>query len=385
MLRKSLSLILIVFSFTRPPSVLANECLQLATKIIKPRPKKKMSNLSSGLVTEWGQSPTILFMNLNAEGPGFNLAQKQVIQAFVENTKKAEMIIPSSKKDFISLAQFAPDKKETIDFILSEESAKRLKVNYLFKDKEYAIDSVLWTRDYAPVKIYNKSLNKFELIAFKYLKAEPKKDSLYKKGARYIEDIQEKIADTLKLKLKHSDLAVEGGNMLSDEKGNVYISSKLLENNPAKTASQIESELLELGLGEKIIWLTKLPNDVEPTGHVDLVMRFIGPNKVFVPSSKNKKANSAFNKIAKELKQSGLEIERLEISSNSISTLDGSKTIESPTNALQFQSNIIIPQYGSEYDQEAQNFYQALGLNVIFATGETMQSAGSVHCMTYTY
>lgn len=369
--------------------VQANDCNDIATKIIKAKPNhaaiKNLDAVANGLLSEVGQNPKVLFVNLAASGLGFDLAQLQVVKAFVENTPGAEIIIPSSRKDFLFLGMSDETKKATIDFMVQEEKAKRLKINFIFSKNEYAADLVNWTRDYAPVKIFNKKTKTFELIAFKYYKASPVDESLYKIGVRFMDEIQDKIAGVLKLKLKRSDLLMEGGNMLSDGNGTVYFSTKILENNPGKTKAQIESELSNLGLADKFVWLTALPGSIEPTGHVDLVMRFIAPNKVVVPSSKDAKTQRALNKIVKELEATGLSVERLEMSSNVIVTITDKKTIESHLNALPFGSSILIPKYGTDYDEEAKLYYQGLGFNVIFVTGETMKQSGSVHCMTFTY
>ncbi|MBY0413993.1 MAG: agmatine deiminase family protein, partial [Bdellovibrionales bacterium] len=281
----------------------------MAKQIIK-RDKKvakvKVIDGVNGLESEVNQKPSALFVNISANGPGFDQAQFDIIKTFVENTTEPHLIIPSSKDVLKTLDIMDPGKKQLRNYLESEVAAKRIKISYLFTNKEFSADSIAWTRDYAPIKIYNGKKKKFELIAFKYRKATVKDQSGYNSGMRYIEDAQERVAKILKLDLMRSDLYAEGGNMLASGSGNVYISTALIDNNPLKTKLEIEEELIRLGLGNKIVWITKLPRKLEPTGHVDLIMRFIDDRRVIVPSSSNKSLNSALNKVVKELEESGL-------------------------------------------------------------------------------
>ena len=82
-----------------------------------------------------------------------------------------------------------------------------------------------------------------------------------------------------------SDLIAEGGGISVDGRGTILTTETCFPNanrNPDWTRDQIETELMEMLGGTKVIWLPGSDLEEETNGHVDGIAQFVAPGVVMV-------------------------------------------------------------------------------------------------------
>ena len=123
----------------------------------------------------------------------------------------------------------------------------------------------LWMRDFSPV------LPKLQL-KFRY-----KPKYLKTKVAKLVESDFMKALETMDVQLEHSELVLDGGNVVNN--GNkVIISERVLHENRGKTAEVLRKELQNL-LAAKVAFI---PDPEDTTGHADGIVAFLEEDIVLI-------------------------------------------------------------------------------------------------------
>jgi agmatine deiminase len=187
----------------------------------------------------------------------------------------------------------------------------------------------------------------------------------------------------------------EGGAIEVDGQGTAITTAQCLLNsnrNPAMTKEEIEIHLADaLGI-DKVLWLGDgLAND-HTDGHVDTLVRFAGPGRVLCMEARddNDPNRETLAAIASDLSGMrdalghALELVRLP-SPGLVSDADGEPMAASYVNYYISNQAVIVPTYGSRYDDEAVAIIASCfpGRRTIGSSARAILSGGGAfHCIT---
>lgn len=188
---------------------------------------------------------------------------------------------------------------------------------------------------------------------------------------------------------------LEGGSVEVDGEGTCLTSRQCLLNsnrNPEMTQEMVESGL-KMALGvQKILWLNEgLKND-HTDGHIDTIARFAAPGVVLCmrPSGVDDPNGPVFREIKESLESmldaKGRALTVIEVPSpGAIFDREGNLMPASYLNFYISNTRVIVPLYGSEYDQEALQVIrtqfpdrQTVGL----MAKAILEGGGAFHCIT---
>ena len=233
-----------------------------------------------------------------------------------------------------------------------------------------------WARDFAPTFVRTRE-GKLQAVEFKY-------------GYAGADDVASKMAKKLGVPVISSPLIVEGGNLLAD-KGRLFVTDKLLENNKGMTRAQVETELKRALQLDTVEWMKPLPN--EPTGHVDMYAKLIAPNTMLVSDTTVPAQKKVMDEAAARFKALGYEVVRATNAPTRAAA--GDPQVKSYANALVINGTVFVPQYKSQSDdaklgkavaaadKKALEAYASAGLKTVpVHADELINFQGSVHCMT---
>jgi len=191
-----------------------------------------------------------------------------------------------------------------------------------------------------------------------------------------------------------SNLVFEGGAIDCDGNGTLLTTEHCLLNknrNPKMSKEAIGRELSRLFGVTKTIWLTKgLIND-HTDSHVDTIARFIGPALVAIMTPRGRsdpnyrsllsiKAQLAFEADAQSRPLKLVEIP----SPGAVVDRNNKLLPASYLNFIMGDRTLIVPVYGTPYDQEAVDIFKRhVNLNVIGLSARSILSGGGAfHCMS---
>lgn len=192
------------------------------------------------------------------------------------------------------------------------------------------------------------------------------------------------------LKISHSPLSMEGGNVLSNGKGLCISSSTLIEQNKGRNYDlQMVGAVLQRDFRfQNWSYLPALIG--EPTGHVDMYLTLTSPNSVVV--GEYDPADDAAN--AEQLNNAVATLSKVKVGDESLtvtrmpmpSRRDGKW--RTYTNVIFANGVLLVPQYPNycpEHDRKALEIYRKLlpdwkvvGINA----SELIEKRGSLHCLS---
>ncbi len=187
----------------------------------------------------------------------------------------------------------------------------------------------------------------------------------------------------------------EGGAIEVDGEGTAITTAQCLLNqnrNPGMAKAEIEAHLVDaLGL-DKVIWLGDgLLND-HTDGHVDTLVRFAGPGRVLCMEARSDDDpnREVLETIVQDLSNArdanGRALEIVKIPSpGPIEDADGEPMAASYVNYYIANTTVVVPTYGSRYDEEAVRTISALFPNrrtIGTSARAILTGGGAFHCIT---
>jgi agmatine deiminase len=187
----------------------------------------------------------------------------------------------------------------------------------------------------------------------------------------------------------------EGGAIEVDGEGTAITTAQCLLNpnrNPAMSRAEIESHLSDALGVDRVIWLGDgLLND-HTDGHVDTIVRFAGPGKVLCMEARDdddpnrEVLDTIAGDLARARDASGrsLEIVRLP-SPGLIENADGEPMAASYVNYYIANTTVVVPTYGSRYDEEAVRIIGSCFPNrraIGTSARAILTGGGAFHCIT---
>lgn len=191
-----------------------------------------------------------------------------------------------------------------------------------------------WARDFFPMVV--KSASPKETVRFTY-------DVMEGTGPA-----AEKAAEGIGMKVSKSALTLEGGNIMIDEDGTLFSTTKILERNKPKSKAEVEAELRRTLGAKDIEWLDPLPGEM--TAHVDIVAKVVGKKRAIVGSSDGRcpaeapptcaKRKPTLDKIAAAFERRGYRVTRIMNAES-----DGDARAMSYANSLLVNGTALLPMY----------------------------------------
>lgn len=234
----------------------------------------------------------------------------------------------------------------------------------------------IWARDYMPlVSADGKSLRQF----------------IYEPS--YLEDFEElctcfdAITNFKCRSIGRINFKLEGGNVIHCD-NRAITTDRIYSENAGIERELIESEIKSALSVDELIVLPSLPPEVDMTGHIDGMVRFIDRDRVLL--SMNPKDHEIKERIKTILRHYQLSVIELPISKSFYTdTCDWAAYI----NFLRFKNVLFVPIHGVTEDVGIISFFKELFLDCIVEAIDVSEiirvigdeSGGALHCITWEY
>lgn len=166
-------------------------------------------------------------------------------------------------------------------------------------------------------------------------------------------EIGEELARGAGLPLSTSGMILEGGAIDGDGTGLAATTEQCLLNpnrNPHMSREEIEAELNRMLELDRLLWLGEgLIND-HTDGHVDNLARFVGPNKLVVPTATGADDPNAAIYADAKARAEDFGVEVVSIPSPGLITRDGAIEPASYVNFAITTHLLVVPTFGSPHD-----------------------------------
>ena len=295
----------------------------------------------------------------------------------------AEMLAHLSTGERVELLVQSPQIQKTAEkLIFSHPFANKKNI---FFHPIPTMDS--WIRDYGPTFVVNRTNRRVAMVhwifnawGMKYDDEEPLSNDKVIPG---------RINESLHLQQFHPGIVMEGGSIEVDGQGTVITSEQCLLNknrNPQLSRQQIEEKLREYLNVEKIVWAHDGIEGDDTDGHIDDMIRFVGPNRVLCVMPDPSDSNYApMRHNMKQLQNAQIDMEALPMP-KAIYVDDGKRRLPASYANFYIANSVVIvpifndPNDAKALDRIAQCFptRRVIGL---FST-DVVYGFGSWHCLT---
>lgn len=228
----------------------------------------------------------------------------------------------------------------------------------------------IWARDYMPIK---NSLGDF--INFKY---QPD----YLKSKKYenlITDV-ELVCSAIKIPLLHSDINLDGGNVIHYG-SKVIMCDRALKENPGYTKKELIEKLRWLFRANQIIFIPTASDDL--FGHADGVVRFVKSNLVLI--NKYGKNDKAYEEELKHV-LSKAKLKFIELPYNPYNNKTNLDATGIYLNYLQMKGVIFVPVYGLREDEKSIAVLKSVFIKekiIPVKSNEIAKQGGVLNCISW--
>jgi agmatine/peptidylarginine deiminase len=244
----------------------------------------------------------------------------------------------------------------------------------------------IWVCDYGPWTVYGNDVDSLWLIDWIYNRPRPQDDATPSAVSDYLNiPMYEATVDP-------DDFVHTGGNHFSDGLRNAFSSQLVLNENPDKTESEIDSIAKKyLGVSQYIKFPT-LPYD--GIHHLDMHMRIIDEETIIVGEypegvADGPQINANVEYLNEEIKTSfgnSYRIIRIPMPPDANNRYpDHGGNYRTYTNAVFLNKTLLVPTYEEKYDTTALRIYRenlpgykVVGINC----NSIISSLGALHCIT---
>lgn len=243
----------------------------------------------------------------------------------------------------------------------------------------------IWVRDYGPWSVYKNDVDSLFIV-----------DWIYNRPREQDDVTPAAIADFLDIPIYEAtqdpdDLVHTGGNHLPDGLGTAFSSMLVLEENPDKTESEIDSIAKKyLGVNQYIKFPT-LPYD--GIHHLDMHMRLIDEETIIFGSypdgvADGPQIDANIDYLTSEFQTSfgnPYKIIRIPMPPEGDRYPNTGGDYRTYTNSIFINKTILVPTYEEKYDTTALRIYRENlpGYNVVgINCNSIIPSLGALHCIT---
>eukprot|EP01132_Coremiostelium_polycephalum_P006582 gene6582-8148_t len=177
------------------------------------------------------------------------------------------------------------------------------------------------------------------------------------------------VCDTADVKSFTSNLVAEGGGVSVDGEGTIITTETCFPNinrNPGWTKAAIETELIEMLGGEKVIWLPGNPLEDETDGHVDGIAIFVAPGVVLMespgtePSEWNNYIRKNLDAMEGQTDAKGRRIRIVTVPEAVEAPSQHPKFCRSYVNSYLVNGGVVMPVYGVASDTVVRGIFRSL-------------------------
>ncbi|WP_394842200.1 agmatine deiminase family protein [Pendulispora brunnea] len=246
-----------------------------------------------------------------------------------------------------------------------------------YQSLDYSTNSA-WVRDYGPVGI-NEATHTLGMV-----------DTQYGVRARNTADdaIPCKLAATLHSPCYGTKLVFDGGNYMTDGRGNAFLSRRIYEWNSGMRREAVDAAL-QTYLGARTIHIFDYATDpsgrpADGTGHIDMFAKLVGECKVIVAETSDEPFRSVTEDAANYFRDLACGSGRYQVTRVKGWVSNG--TWYTYTNSLIVNRTVIMPFYNAaEQNVAAQRAYESAmpGYRVVGVNSESsIGDGGAIHCLT---
>ncbi|WP_141733829.1 agmatine deiminase family protein [Oligoflexus tunisiensis] len=238
--------------------------------------------------------------------------------------------------------------------------------------------NTIWSRDFGPVAI-NEQTGELAIV-----------DTIYRHYAyRKADDaVPARIADFLGMERYDAPIILDGGNLMVDRRGHLYMTERTYEWNSQMSRSQVDQYLKEYFGVKKIHVIpyaaSRPGTPADGTGHIDMFVKILDDCKVLVAKSSSQPFASALENASQYFSNSECSPGR-NWDVYRVQGYASSGVWYTFTNSLIVNNSVIIPSYANYDEAEARRVYaQALpNHKQVFVNSDgPIQAAGAIHCTT---
>lgn len=228
----------------------------------------------------------------------------------------------------------------------------------------------VWLRDIAPVITNNA------MVKFKYEPNYLDPDFVADTNTRFDNWLDQQSFD-----LTYSDIRLDGGNFVYNDKDTAILTKRVLEDNPEYSEQELISLLKKQLKIKNIILINEEPGDV--MGHADGMLFFIQPDVLFIGNFEG------VDKVKKQIKQAQPHLKLVDLPSAYTDKGQYDDTIPSAkglyTNMLATEDQIFVPQYKLSADKKVLKLVESYTDKKVIPVpvSEISTMGGSVHCLTW--
>lgn len=248
----------------------------------------------------------------------------------------------------------------------------------------------VWIRDYAGNSVYKNDVDSLILVDWIYNRPRPQDNTMAQHHAAYFN------IPLYETTTSPWDLTSTGGNYMSDGLGNGFSENLILDDNPGKTAAQIDTIMKKFMGTKRYVKVTNLPYD--GIHHIDMHMKMLNEETLLVgqfPTGISdgpqieanllyilNNHNSAFGTPYK--------VVRIPMCPSTSGGYPGSPYgnayYRTYSNSVFVNKTLIVPTYYEQYDTTALRIlrenlpgYTVVGINC----NSTISASGAIHCITH--
>jgi agmatine deiminase len=238
--------------------------------------------------------------------------------------------------------------------------------------------NTIWARDYGPVAI-NEQTGELAIV-----------DTVYRHYAyRKADDaVPSRLASFLGMESYDAPIVLDGGNLMVDRRGHLYMTERTYEWNSQMSRAQVDQYLKDY-FGVKQIHVipyaaSRPGTPADGTGHIDMFVKILDDCKVLVAKSSSQPYASALESASQYFGSTECAPGRT-WQVYRVQGYASSGVWYTFTNSLIVNNSVIIPSYQNYDEAEARRVYaQALpNHKLVFVNSDgPIQAAGAIHCTT---
>lgn len=238
--------------------------------------------------------------------------------------------------------------------------------------------NTIWARDFGPVAI-NEQTGELAIV-----------DTVYRHYAyRKADDaVPTRIADHLGMERYSAPIILDGGNLMVDRRGHLYMTERTYEWNSQMSRSQVDQYLKDyFGVQEIHVLPYAASRPGQPadgTGHIDMFAKILDDCKVLIAKSSSQPFASALETASQYFSSTECSPGR-KWQVYRVQAWATGGVWYTFTNSLIVNNSVIIPSYQNYDEAEARRVYAEALPNhklVFINSDDPIRAAGAIHCTT---
>ncbi len=308
-------------------------------------------------------------------------------------------LVPEVEKTYCQIIK-SLEESEKVNLIVLDKDKERVKK--ILADAELNLDNItfyiedyvdVWTRDYTPITILNKTENKLAFVKWNY-------DAYGKGHDPYFSDLlkDDKVFDnilsTSEGEIFRPGIVLEGGAIDSNGNGTILTTEQCLLNlnRNSKLTKEQNEEYLKNYLGaDNVIWLKDgLIND-HTDGHIDEIARFVASDTIVCAYEDDQNdpnfviLDLNYKILERAVDKNGNKFKVIKLPMPHMNYDNGEKAPVSYANFYIGNTVILMSVFNDVNDDKAKEIIQSLFKNhkvIGIDCSKVIYGGGAIHCMT---